>query len=74
MNERLQKFARQAGFGSDKNGEIYTSALEHLPITEDLETFARLAQRDALETVRDTLFEKGSANWHLLDAIIAGFK
>ena len=51
MNELLQKFARQVGFGSDKNGEIYTSALEHLPITEDLEKFAELIVRECVRYI-----------------------
>lgn len=50
MNELLQKFARQVGFGSDENGEIYTSALEHLPITEDLDAFAELIVRECIKS------------------------
>ena len=53
MNELLQKFARQVGFGSDENGEIYTSALEHLPITEDLDAFAELIVRECVAIVDD---------------------
>lgn len=55
MNELLQKFARQVGFGSDENGEIYTSALEHLPITEDLDAFAELIVRECVGVVDDAV-------------------
>ena len=51
MNKLLQKFARQVGFGSDENGEIYTSALEHLPITEDLDAFAELIVRECINVL-----------------------
>ena len=56
MNELLQKFARQVGFGSDENGEIYTSALEHLPITEDLNAFAELIVRECIGVVEGGSF------------------
>jgi hypothetical protein len=42
MNERIKLLAKQAGFGLRRDGEIYTSRLEHLPITEDLAKFAEL--------------------------------
>ena len=42
MNERIRELAEQAGFGLRRDGEIYTSRLEHLPITEDIEKFAKL--------------------------------
>ena len=37
----IHKLAKQAGFNVDGD-EIYTSKLEHLPITKDLEKFAQL--------------------------------
>jgi hypothetical protein len=37
----IHKIAKEAGFFV-KDDEIYTSKLEHLPITQDLEKFARL--------------------------------
>ena len=40
MNKRIKLLAEQAGFGLRRDGEIYTSRLEHLPITEDLAKFA----------------------------------
>ena len=48
MNERIKKFAEQAGFGKRDN-ELYTSRLEHLPITEDIEKFAELIVRECCE-------------------------
>jgi hypothetical protein len=37
----IHKLAKEAGFFV-KDDEIYTSKLEHLPITKDLEQFAKL--------------------------------
>ena len=48
MNERIRKLAKQAGFGLHRDGEIYTSRLEHLPITEDIEKFAQLIVRECI--------------------------
>ncbi len=43
VNERIKELAEQAGFGVRQNGsEVYTSKLEHLPITENVEKFAEL--------------------------------
>lgn len=42
MNERIRELAEQAGFGLHSDGEIYTAKLEHLPITENMEKFAKL--------------------------------
>ena len=64
MNELLQKFAQQVGFGSDENGEIYTSALEHLPITEDLDAFAELIVKEcgiALSPMLRDMVSRGQA-------------
>ena len=47
MNERIQQLAEQAGFDITPGGEIYTSRLEHLPITEDLTKFAELILAEA---------------------------
>jgi len=51
MNERIRKLAKQAGFGLHRDGEIYTSRLEHLPITEDIEKFAELIVRECIDIV-----------------------
>ena len=40
MDNKLKKLAQQAGFGL-RDGELYTAKLEHLPITENIETFAQ---------------------------------
>ena len=48
MNERIQELAEQAGFGLRRDGEIYTSRLEHLPITEDLAKFAELIVQECM--------------------------
>ena len=53
MNERIKELAEQAGFGVRQNGsEVYTSKLEHLPITENVEKFAELIVRECI-TVLD---------------------
>ena len=48
MNERIRELAKAAGFGLHRDGEIYTSRLEHLPITEDIEKFAQLIIRECI--------------------------
>lgn len=48
MNNRIRELAEQAGFGLHRDGEIYTSRLEHLPITEDIEKFAELIVRECM--------------------------
>jgi hypothetical protein len=43
MNKQICELAKQAGFGVRQNeSEVYTSKLEHLPITENVEKFAEL--------------------------------
>lgn len=49
MNEQIKKLAKQAGFDITPGGEIYTSRLEHLPITEDLTKFAELIVRECAD-------------------------
>ena len=49
MIDRIQELAQQAGFGLHRDGEIYTSRLEHLPITEDIQKFAELIVRECIE-------------------------
>ena len=49
MNERIKQLAEQAGFGLRRDGEIYTSRLEHLPITEDLAKFAELILEEIMQ-------------------------
>lgn len=51
MNKRILEIAKQAGFGLHRDGEIYTSRLEHLPITEDIEKLAELLIRECAEVV-----------------------
>ena len=51
MNERIKKLAKQAGFGLHRDGEIYASRLEHLPITEDIEKFAELIVKECLDCI-----------------------
>ena len=41
MNDQIKKLAKKAGFNIIQN-EVYTSKLEHLPITEDMEKFVQL--------------------------------
>jgi len=53
MNKRIQKLAKQAGFGLRRDGEIYTSRLEHLPITEDLAKFAESIVMECTKILAD---------------------
>ena len=53
MNEQIKKLAKQAGFGLRRDGEIYTSRLEHLPITEDLTKFAELIVGECMRQVEE---------------------
>ena len=53
MNKRIQKLAKQAGFGLRRDGEIYTSRLEHLPITEDLAKFAESIVRECIQAIQN---------------------
>ena len=55
MNEQIKKLAKQAGFGLRRDGEIYTSRLEHLPITEDLAKFAELIVKETMQVVANNL-------------------
>jgi hypothetical protein len=53
MNERIKQLAKQAGFGVRQNGsEVYTSKLEHLPITENVEKFAELIVQECMSVAR----------------------
>ena len=49
MNKRILEIAKQAGFGLHRDGEIYTSRLEHLPITEHIEKFAELIVKRCIQ-------------------------
>lgn len=73
MNERIRKLAKKSGFGLHQNGEIYTSRLEHLPITEDIEKFAELIQKDMVEQCRD-MFMVNSVSWNLLNEKLEHFE
>jgi hypothetical protein len=54
MNKRIKELAKQAGFGVRQNGsEVYTSKLEHLPITENVEKFAELIVRECANVAAD---------------------
>jgi hypothetical protein len=54
VNERIKELAEQAGFGVRQNGsEVYTSKLEHLPITENVEKFAELIVRECANVAAD---------------------
>ena len=63
MNERIKKLAKQAGFGLRRDGEIYTSRLEHLPITEDLAKFAELIVAKVLDEVAERAYISGDRAW-----------
>jgi hypothetical protein len=53
MNERIKQLAKQAGFGVRQNeSEVYTSKLEHLPITEDVEKFAELLVKECVDIIQ----------------------
>lgn len=60
MNKRIKQLAKQAGFGVRQNGsEVYTSKLEHLPITENVEKFAELIVKemcDMMEQAEDDCY------------------
>ena len=74
MNKRIQKLAKQAGFGLRRDGEIYTSRLEHLPITEDLAKFAELILievTDILSTYRSKVVFTDGAEYNYEHPIIA---
>ena len=74
MNKRIQKLAKQAGFGLRRDGEIYTSRLEHLPITEDLAKFAELILievTDILSTYRGKVVFQDGAEYNYEHPIIA---
>ena len=53
MNKRIKLLAEQAGFGLRRDGEIYTSRLEHLPITEDLAKFAESIVMECTKILAD---------------------
>ena len=50
MNERIRELAKKSGFSLDSTG-IYTSKLEHLPITENMDKFAELIIQDCIDCV-----------------------
>lgn len=53
MNKRILEIAKQAGFGLHRDGEIYTSRLEHLPITEHIEKLAELVVRECMSQIEE---------------------
>ena len=63
MNNKIKELADQAGFGLRRDGEIYTSRLEHLPITEDLAKFAELIVRECANHCDLLLDHKISSEW-----------
>lgn len=52
INQKIKKLAQQAGFGL-RDDELYTSKLEHLPITEDMEKFAELIVKECISIAED---------------------
>lgn len=62
MNERIRKHAKKAGFSLDSTG-IYTAKLEHLPITENMEKFAKLLIEDVLNEVKERAYYTGDRDW-----------
>lgn len=57
MNKRILEIAKQAGFGLHRDGEIYTSRLEHLPITEHIEKLAQLIVEECASVARNANLE-----------------
>jgi hypothetical protein len=53
MNERIRELAEQAGFSAHRDGQLYTSKLEHLPITDTIEKFAELIVRECAQRCED---------------------
>ncbi len=49
MNERIRELAGKAGFQAHRDGHIYTSKLEHLPITDTIEKFAELIVQECAD-------------------------
>lgn len=52
MNERIKDLARQAGFCVTST-DIFTSKLEHLPITQDMEKFAESIIDECIAVVQN---------------------
>lgn len=52
INQKIKKLAQQAGFGL-RDDDLYTSKLEHLPITEDMEKFAELIVKECISIAED---------------------
>jgi len=52
MNPRIEKLAKKAGFNIIQN-EVYTSKLEHLPITEDMEKFVQIIVQECAKICDD---------------------
>lgn len=61
MNKLIKKLAAEAGFNVRKN-EVYTSRLEHFPITDDLEEFAELVIRECAQVVFKNTGPKSALN------------
>jgi len=55
----IHKLAKEAGFFV-KDDEIYTSKLEHIPITSDLEKFAKLVIKQYKKEERENRKEAKS--------------
>ena len=76
MNKRIRELAGKAGFQSHRDGHIYTSKLEHLPITDTIEKFAELIVRECVKVVDETMTENQEMNIGLVMAsaqIVAHF-
>ena len=50
MNELIKELVAQSGFGVRQN-EVYTSKLEHLPITENIQKFAELIVQECMDNL-----------------------
>jgi hypothetical protein len=63
MNKQIRELVKQAGFGVRQNGsEVYTSKLEHLPITENVEKFAELIVRECAIWMENVTVTDSSGN------------
>jgi len=58
MNDRAKILAKRAGFRL-QDGEVYTSQLEHLPITKDIEKLTKLILKD-IDQIVDQVYHSSS--------------
>lgn len=78
MNKRIVEMVKQTRFELRRDGEIYTSRLEHLPITEDIEKLTQLIVEECVSTLKDMHMWQSVNNqnypgaWH--DAVDQGIE